>query len=259
MPGDDDWPGVLLVEDRPETIRHLVLGLGRRQLVVEVATEGATALRLIAARRSEGHPYALVLSDLVMPGVNGWQLLERLRDDGDEVPFAFMTGYRPANPGLDWVAAELRVAAILEKPVDLAAVEALVERTLGRPLQDAVKAATPAPAAGDAPEEDLLPDEWSAPEVLQPQPGAPEPVPSGTTRLYRQPAQARPGVSTARIRRGVDGVEPGSGTAVIRRDSGLGRRHICTACGYLQLATVRAVAYEMPCTRCGRPQRIVPA
>jgi two-component system KDP operon response regulator KdpE len=65
---------VLVVEDEPQIVRALVINLRARKYVVDAAHDGATALRLAAAR----HPDVVVL-DLGLPDMDGVEVIRGLR------------------------------------------------------------------------------------------------------------------------------------------------------------------------------------
>jgi DNA-binding response OmpR family regulator len=80
-------PCVLVTDDDP-AIRELVIELLTRDgLDVIEASNGREALRLVHTR----HP-ALVLLDVSMPELDGWQTLERIRDFSD-VPVLMLTAH----------------------------------------------------------------------------------------------------------------------------------------------------------------------
>ena len=90
---------------------------------VSTARDGWQALDRIAAQ----HP-DVVLLDLQMPMMSGWQVLEQLRAQDIAVPVVIMTaGYRAAEE-----AAKHRVAGYLAKPFDLDELVAVVERVAAR-------------------------------------------------------------------------------------------------------------------------------
>lgn len=69
---------ILVIEDDPD-IGHLVcLRLDRAGYTTKHATDGQLGLRLL----HEHHP-DLVLLDIGLPGIDGWQVLERIRDVSD--------------------------------------------------------------------------------------------------------------------------------------------------------------------------------
>ncbi|MEU2711765.1 response regulator [Streptomyces sp. NPDC007205] len=65
---------VLVVEDDPQLVRALVITLQARHYGVDAATDGATALRLAAARRPD-----VVLLDLGLPDMDGIHVIKALR------------------------------------------------------------------------------------------------------------------------------------------------------------------------------------
>ncbi|MGW5662561.1 response regulator [Streptomyces sp. NPDC003758] len=65
---------VLVVDDEPQIVRALVINLKARKYDVEAATDGASALRLAAAR----HPDVVVL-DLGLPDLDGVEVIKGLR------------------------------------------------------------------------------------------------------------------------------------------------------------------------------------
>jgi len=76
---------VLVVDDEP-TVREVVVGYLRRDgHVVSEAADGTTALRLL-----ESDPPDLVVLDMMLPGVNGLDILRRIRATGD-MPVIMLT------------------------------------------------------------------------------------------------------------------------------------------------------------------------
>lgn len=83
--------GLLLVVEDDEQLRDVIARtLQRGGYDVLVAGTPAEALKLAA---SHGREIALVLTDVVMPGMSGGQLVARLRQDHPEVPVLYMSGY----------------------------------------------------------------------------------------------------------------------------------------------------------------------
>jgi CheY-like chemotaxis protein len=114
---------VLLVDDEPLLVASLVRLLGNEHDVVAVSS-GVEALALL----SKGERYDLVLCDVRMPGMNGFELYERLRVTAPDVTerIVFFTG---ATFTSDVRAFLARVKnEILEKPFDPPALRALVRR-----------------------------------------------------------------------------------------------------------------------------------
>ncbi len=89
-PGDGAGRTVLLVEDEP-VLRALVEDVLRAHgYRVLVASDGPAALRLAEQTADR---IDLLLSDVVMPGLGGRELAERLRRDRPDLAVLFMSGY----------------------------------------------------------------------------------------------------------------------------------------------------------------------
>ncbi len=68
---------ILIVEDEVKTARFLKKGLNEAGFVVDVATDGLEGLHL--AREVD---FDLVILDVMLPGLDGWQVLTQLRQSG---------------------------------------------------------------------------------------------------------------------------------------------------------------------------------
>ena len=80
---------VLVVDDDPGIRGFLEVTLRAEGYDVDIASDGRAALDCIGARRPD-----VVLLDLAMPVMNGWQVHDHLRDEGIDVPVVYMTaGY----------------------------------------------------------------------------------------------------------------------------------------------------------------------
>lgn len=86
MPDQIDRPTVLVVDDE-ENIRFLVASALRlADIDILEAPDGRSALRLVADHRVD-----LVVLDVGLPDLDGFEVLARLRDAGTRVPVVFLT------------------------------------------------------------------------------------------------------------------------------------------------------------------------
>lgn len=76
---------VLLVEDEPKTAHFLAKGLNEAGYAVDVALDGLDGRHFI-----EEADYNLIILDVMLPGLDGWQLLKLVRQRGD-TPVLFLT------------------------------------------------------------------------------------------------------------------------------------------------------------------------
>ncbi len=116
---------VLVVDDHPDTVLFLSeFLLGRRHRVESVA-RGDDALTT-AVRKQSDDPYDLIITDLLMPGMDGLALARALRARGIGTRVALFTGYAGMNPRLIDEARSAGIIAVLEKPADLGRFEQLL-------------------------------------------------------------------------------------------------------------------------------------
>jgi two-component system cell cycle sensor histidine kinase/response regulator CckA len=109
-----DGPPVLLVEDEPPLLRLAARALRGAGFPVLTATSAEEALDLLDG----GAPAPLALvSDVVMPGLDGLALAARLRARHPGLPVLLVSGYAEAALGRDLAAEGLR---LLPKPYALA-------------------------------------------------------------------------------------------------------------------------------------------
>lgn len=77
---------VLLIEDEPKMVLTLKKGLEESQINVDCAYDGMTG-RLLCERND----YAVIVSDVILPGMNGLELLRHLRGRGNRTPVLLLT------------------------------------------------------------------------------------------------------------------------------------------------------------------------
>ncbi len=120
--------GVLLVEDEPEVralMRDVLEAAGYQ---VRAAANGAEALRLAALEAP-----ALLVSDVVMPGMTGPELAAELEKTQPELPVLFVSGYSEQvviRRGLTLGAAQAARKDYLQKPFPPSALLQKVQRLL---------------------------------------------------------------------------------------------------------------------------------
>ncbi len=110
----------ILIVDDELLIRDLLYDFFQGQgWETSVADSGEKALDILGVRQVD-----LVLSDIRMPGMDGLQLTEELRESHPEIPVVLMTGY----PSVDTAVAALRqrVADYVTKPFNINALYKLI-------------------------------------------------------------------------------------------------------------------------------------
>ena len=77
---------ILIVEDEPKTGEYLRQGLSEAGFVVDLAQNGADGLHLV-----EQGVHDLIILDVMLPVLNGWDLLQTLRQRGLHMPAMFLS------------------------------------------------------------------------------------------------------------------------------------------------------------------------
>ncbi|GAB3786871.1 response regulator transcription factor [Spirosoma horti] len=77
---------ILIIEDEVKTVQSIKQGLEEHQWDVDVAYDGTMGFQL--ATRS---PYALIITDIILPGMNGLELCQKLREANISTPILMLT------------------------------------------------------------------------------------------------------------------------------------------------------------------------
>jgi len=77
---------LLIVEDQPKTGHYLRQGLSEAGFNAELVADGSTGQHLALTG-----DYALLILDVMLPGRDGWQILQAVRSAGLEMPVLFLT------------------------------------------------------------------------------------------------------------------------------------------------------------------------
>lgn len=147
-----EQPTILIVDDQPELLLGLQMTLEAAGYAVQAAPDGNLALEILTRE-----PIDLVLADIAMPEMNGYQLFEQLRATPAlrRIPFIFLTARAMASDIR--YGKSLGVDDYLVKPLKPEDLLAVVEGRLrrARDLRDdaavAASAYEAAPAVGGGP------------------------------------------------------------------------------------------------------------
>ena len=116
---------ILIIEDEPKTGEYLRQGLSEAGFVVDLAHNGIDGLHLAA----QGD-YELVILDVMLPGMNGWQILQTLRQRGLGMRAMFLTARDQVEDRVRGL--ELGADDYLVKPFSFAELLARVRTLLRR-------------------------------------------------------------------------------------------------------------------------------
>ena len=77
---------ILLVEDEAKTLQLIKQGLEQHNMEVDIAYDGLMGLTL-----AQRNPYDLLITDIILPEINGLNLCRKLRESGFETPILLLT------------------------------------------------------------------------------------------------------------------------------------------------------------------------
>lgn len=129
--GETPWravrPGlrVLIAEDEPLAAMVIEEALTEAGYSVLLAANGEEALSL-----ATGEVFDILLTDLAMPRMTGWELIPRLRAQQSGLPVVVMTGFLPPGGSEVLRAGSQGPLTILQKPLRIDQLIEALERTV---------------------------------------------------------------------------------------------------------------------------------
>lgn len=127
-PGDGNGELILVVDDDPAVLRTLSRGLLRRRYQPIEASDPVRALQIV---RGLDEPLDLVITDVVMPQMSGFRLVEMLLEVQPDLRALYISGY--SSEEVRWSGVPGRVKAFLPKPISLDALRRSVGAILAAP------------------------------------------------------------------------------------------------------------------------------
>jgi CheY-like chemotaxis protein len=115
---------VLLVEDESITRAHLADMLRKEGYEVREARDGAEGVALFESER-----FDVVVTDLVMPRMNGFKLAARVRSVSPHTPVVLVSAYLSRQSGKVILGGE---AEFIGKPVEPNVLRATIQHLLGK-------------------------------------------------------------------------------------------------------------------------------
>ena len=130
---------ILIVDDDPDVHQLLAMALRQTGRYLESAYDGAEGMK-----KFEGARWDLVITDVIMPGIDGLELLERVRGARPEVPVVIMT----VDSTAEKIVSAIRDHAFswFRKPFTMQAVRDAVDSALTTPrLKDDIEVLSASP------------------------------------------------------------------------------------------------------------------
>lgn len=122
---------ILLIEDEKKIADTLAKGLSELNYHVETAYDGNIGLRIF-----ESHPFDLIISDINLPGIHGYELCKIIRNRNQQIPIIMLTALSTLEDkieGFDSGADDYLVKPFEFKEL-LVRIRALLKRTQGQQM-----------------------------------------------------------------------------------------------------------------------------
>ena len=123
LPREEVSPVALVVDDEPMLLKVVALTLRREGFTIVEAVDGNAALEILKSDK----PLDVLLTDVRMPGLNGYQLAAQSLSIRPQLPVILMTGFTDEE-----MPDALRRASLplLRKPFDFAALGSSLRRVI---------------------------------------------------------------------------------------------------------------------------------
>lgn len=108
---------VLFVDDEQDFLELMQKRMVLRGMTAATASSGEQALQVLDAALREGTPFDAVVLDVRMPGVDGLEVLRRMKQLVPNLPVILLTGY--ASMGIAMQGLELGAYDYMLKPVGI--------------------------------------------------------------------------------------------------------------------------------------------
>lgn len=130
----EEKPKLLIVDDEVDIRESLVNHFSKRNFIVNAASSGEEALRLI----KEDKPDLVILDMKIEGNLDGKGVLRILRETDQDTKVAMVTGAVFSEEEMQEVA-DLGIVDFVHKPVDIHTLESLIKKVLERSYPKAVK------------------------------------------------------------------------------------------------------------------------
>jgi DNA-binding response OmpR family regulator len=109
-------PRIMIVDDEKDILAILKSGLqSKGGFAVDTFSSGEAAVRAFAVNASDH--YDLVLTDIRMPKMNGFELYRKIRELNGSIPIAFITAFEINEDEFSKVMPSIKVRDFIKKPI----------------------------------------------------------------------------------------------------------------------------------------------
>jgi CheY-like chemotaxis protein len=119
---------VMVVDDEPDIVTAIELTLKRSGYRVEGFTDPGKAVEEF---RDNSREYALVISDIRMPGMNGFEVARSIKKIKPDIPLVIMTAFQIHKREFSSLFPSISVSELVTKPLADALLISIVRKYVG--------------------------------------------------------------------------------------------------------------------------------
>jgi DNA-binding NtrC family response regulator len=116
---------ILAVDDDPDIARLAEQALSRREFKVSSFTDALMALDYFKTNHKN---CSLVLSDIRMPGINGYELVRKVRKINPKVKVVLMSAFEINDKEFHNLLPDIKIDAFLQKPFHIQQLDEIIEK-----------------------------------------------------------------------------------------------------------------------------------
>lgn len=111
-------PRIMIVDDEPDILSVIKRGLeAKKEFEIDIFSSGEAALKKFEAHLD--NYYDLIITDIRMPNMNGFELYRRIRELDPSVRIAFITAFEINKEEFSKVIPSVEVTDFISKPVSI--------------------------------------------------------------------------------------------------------------------------------------------
>jgi DNA-binding NtrC family response regulator len=117
---------ILAVDDDSDIVKLIEQALQRQGFKVSAFTDPVMALEHFKINHKD---YSLILSDIRMAGMNGYEFVKKIKEIDRQVKVIFMTAFEINDKEFHNVLSDIKVDAFLQKPFSIGQLNHVIEET----------------------------------------------------------------------------------------------------------------------------------
>lgn len=109
-------PRIMIVDDEKDILAILKSGLeSKGKFAVDTFSSGEAAIQAFASHTPDH--YDIILTDIRMPKMNGFELYRKIREKDGSIPIAFITAFEINEDEFSKVMPSIKVRDFIKKPI----------------------------------------------------------------------------------------------------------------------------------------------